>query len=162
MFDVVVHVPSNSARTGGFLAESAAPCFVRLFAEAPHASLRFASLGFGAKAVKGVAFGPWGKERKKNKNKKNDDDDDDDVCSVPAFVCRDERVYGHMTTAMHDDEYTPPALPPITSILAKNANPTIFVVVRSVSLPLGPCLVRRCALTSGIARRRGMAAGATG
>ena len=31
------------------------------------------------------------------------------TCSVPA--CRDERVYGHTTTAMHDNDsdYTPPA-----------------------------------------------------
>ena len=29
--------------------------------------------------------------------------------------CRDARVYGHTTTAMHDIEYTPPARPGPTS-----------------------------------------------
>ncbi|CAM9741270.1 unnamed protein product, partial [Laminaria digitata] len=31
---------------------------------------------------------------------------------APSRNCRDARVYGHTTTAMHDDDYTP--LPPAT------------------------------------------------
>ena len=35
------------------------------------------------------------------------------TCSVcPGVVYRDAMVYGHTTTAMHDNEYTPHPLPP--------------------------------------------------
>ena len=34
----------------------------------------------------------------------------------PSRHCRDARVYGHTTTAMHDIEYTPPPAPPTSNV----------------------------------------------
>ena len=36
--------------------------------------------------------------------------------------CRDARVYGHTTTAMHDNEYIPPTLRPRVGMFLEHAN----------------------------------------
>ena len=51
---------------------------------------------------------------------------------APSRHCRDERVYVHTTTAMHDNEYTPP--PPVALFVFLTILTTLTILIFSAPL----------------------------